>query len=106
KLKVGDKITLESQDGPKTYPIAAIVNDYQNGGLTIHMERKIAHDELGLEGFNAFIISADHKHLDEVRKELEAIASKNGLLVLSAADIQRTIDEMMSGVVAALWAWW
>ena len=103
KLKIGDKITLESQDGPKTFPIAAIVNDYQNGGLTIHMERKVAHDQLGLEGFNAFIVSADHSRLAEVRSELENIAGKNGLLVLSAEDIQRTIDGMMAGVVAALW---
>ncbi len=103
KLKIGDKITLDSQGGPRTFPIAAIVNDYQNGGLTIHMERKIAHDQLGVEGINAFIISADHSQLDEVRRELEEIASKNGLLVLSAADIRHTIDGMMSGVVAALW---
>ena len=60
KLKVGDGITLESQDGPKKFPIAAIINDYQNGGLTIHMERKIAHEQLGLEGVNAYIITADH----------------------------------------------
>jgi putative ABC transport system permease protein len=103
KLKVGDKVTLESLDGPKTFPIAAIVNDYQNGGLTIHMERKIAHDQLGLEGLNAFVISADHSRLAEVRSELEKIAGKNGLLVLSAEDIQKTIDGMMAGVVAALW---
>src|SRR5262249_17821968 len=103
-LKVGDKITLDSQDGPKSYPIAAIVNDYQAGGLTIHMERKIAHDQLGLEGMNAFIVTADQNRLPEVRAELEQIAKKNGLLVQSATDIRKDIDKMMSGVVAALWA--
>jgi putative ABC transport system permease protein len=82
----------------------AIVNDYQNGGLTIHMDRKIAHDELGLEGINSFIISADHTRLDDVRAELEDIARKNGLLVRSATDIQQSIDQRISGVVAALWA--
>jgi putative ABC transport system permease protein len=104
KLKVGDKITLDSQDGPKTFPIAAIINDYQAGGLTIHMERKIAHDQLGLEGINAFIISADHNRIQQVRSELEKITQKNGLLLLSSADIQQSIDVMMAGVVAALWA--
>jgi putative ABC transport system permease protein len=104
KLKVGDKLTLPSQNGPKTFPIAAIVNDYQNGGLTIHMDRKIAHDELGLEGINAFIVSADHKRLDDVRADLEEIARKNRLLVMSATDIQESIDQRISGVVAALWA--
>ncbi|HVT27096.1 MAG TPA: FtsX-like permease family protein [Lacipirellulaceae bacterium] len=103
-LKVGDKVKLSSQSGPKTFPIAAIVNDYQSGGLTIHMERKIAHDELSLEGINAFIITADHKRLGQVRAELDAIAKKNGLRVLSATDIQESIDQRISGVVAALWA--
>jgi putative ABC transport system permease protein len=104
KLKVGDTLTLPSQNGPKTFPIVDIVNDYQNGGLTIHMDRKIAHDKLGLEGINSFIISADHTRLDDVRAELEDIARKNGLLVRSATEIQQSIDQRISGVVAALWA--
>ncbi len=104
KLKVGDKITLESEDGPKSFPIAAIVNDYQSGGLTIHMERQIAHDKLGIGGVDAFIIDVDHKRFDETRKELQEIAARNGLQLQSSADIQQSIDVMMSGVVAALWA--
>ncbi len=104
KLKVGDSITLESENGPQKFPIAAIVNDYQGGGLTIHMEREVARKRLGLEGVDAYIINADHGRLGEVHNELQQIADKNGLLVESFSDIQQSIDVMMSGVVASLWA--
>jgi putative ABC transport system permease protein len=104
KLDIGDKISLESEDGPKSFPIAAIVNDYQAGGLTIHMEREIARKELGMGGVSGYIINADHSRLEQVRGELEEITQKNRLLLQSYTDIRATIDVMMSGVVAALWA--
>lgn len=104
KLKIGDEITLESEKGPKKFRIAAVVNDYQGGGLTIHMERDVARKELGVDGVDAFIIKADHDRLPEVRSALQEIADRSGLLLQSFSDIQQTIDVMMSGVVASLWA--
>ncbi len=103
KLKVGDAITLDTEDGPKTFPVAAIVNDWQAGGLTIHIEREIARKELGLEGVDAYLVRADHNMLPQIRHELQDIANRSGLLVQSSADIQKTIDVMMAGVVASLW---
>jgi putative ABC transport system permease protein len=103
-LKVGDKLTLETSTGDKSFPIAAIVNDYQSGGLTIHMERAVARLELGYEGISSYIIKADPKQLAEVRKQLQEIADENGLIVESFTDIRAKIDRMMSGVVASLWA--
>lgn len=104
KLKVGDEITLETDKGSQKFRIAAIVNDYQAGGLTIHMERSVARSALGVDGVDAYVIKADHGRLEEVRKELQAISDQNGLLLQSFSDIQQTIDRMMSGVVASLWA--
>ncbi len=104
KLKVGDQITLDSDKGAKKFRIAAIVNDYQAGGLTIHMERNVARRELGIDGVDAYIIKADHNRLPEVRQALQEIVDRNGLILQSFSDIQHTIDVMMSGVVASLWA--
>jgi putative ABC transport system permease protein len=103
KKKVGDEITLDSEGGPKKFRIAAIVNDYQGGGLTIHIERDVARKKLGLDGVDAYIIKADHDQLPEVRDELQEIATRSGLRLESAADIRAHIDSMMSGVVASLW---
>ncbi|MEO7402124.1 MAG: FtsX-like permease family protein, partial [Burkholderiales bacterium] len=104
KLKVGDEIALETDKGAQKFPIAAIVNDYQAGGLTIHMERDVAREKLDLTGVDAYVIKVDHDKLPEVRKQLEAIVEENGILLQSFSDIQQTIDKMMSGVVASLWA--
>jgi putative ABC transport system permease protein len=104
KRKVGDEIELESVKGPQKFPIAAIVNDYQNGGLTIHMEREVARKKLGLEGVDAYAIKVEPAQLDIARKELKEITDRYGLLLQSYADIRRTIDVMMSGVVASLWS--
>jgi putative ABC transport system permease protein len=103
KLKVGEELELESVKGPQKFPVAAIVNDYQNGGLTIHMEREIARKKLGLEGIDAYVIKADPAQLDQVRRELTEIKDTYGLILQSFNDIRRTVDVMMSGVVASLW---
>lgn len=104
KLKVGDDLKLESAKGEQSFRVAAIVNDYQAGGLTIHMERLIAKDKLGLSGVDAFVIKADPNRLDEVRQQLQEICDKNGIMLQSFSDIRETVDQMMSGVVASLWA--
>jgi len=103
-LKVGDKIELDTSKGKKGFPIAAIVNDYQSGGLTIHMERAQARLELGYGGVTSYLIKAEPAKMADVRKELEEIVEANGLLLQTSADIRAKVDVMMSGVVASLWA--
>jgi putative ABC transport system permease protein len=103
KTKVGDEITLDAEGGPKKFPVAAIVNDYQAGGLTIHMERDVARSKLGVEGVNAYLINADHSKLPQISDELQEIATRNGVKVETFSEIQHMIDTMMSGVVASLW---
>ena len=104
RLKVGDQVDLESVKGPQKFAIAAIVNDYQAGGLTIHMEREVARERLGLEGVDAFAIKADPAKLDSVRSELVEIKDRYGLLLRTFTDIRREIDVRMSGIVASLWS--
>jgi putative ABC transport system permease protein len=104
KFKVGDHISFETEKGEKKFRVAAIVNDYQAGGLTVHMERSVARLELGVEGVSAYAIKADHERLDEARKQLQAICDQYGLVLQTFSDIQKSIDVMMSGVVASLWA--
>jgi putative ABC transport system permease protein len=103
-LKVGDKLTLETSTGEKSFPVAAIVNDYQSGGLTIHMERAVARLDLGYGGVSGYIIKAEKSRLAEVRNQLEDIRKENGLQLETSVDIRARIDGMMSGVVASLWA--
>jgi putative ABC transport system permease protein len=103
-LKVGDEISLDTANGKKNFKIAALVNDYQAGGLTVHIERSVARLDLGYEGITSYIIKVDHNKMAEVREKLKAIADENGLMLSSFEEIQQSIDHMMSGVVASLWA--
>ena len=105
KLKVGDKIELDTDKGKKSFPIAAIINDYQSGGLTIHMERSVARLELGYEGISSYVIKAEQDKLPEIRAQLLDIAEKNGIVLETSADIRDKVDRMMSGVVAVCGRW-
>ncbi|HEY2761327.1 MAG TPA: FtsX-like permease family protein, partial [Pirellulales bacterium] len=104
RLKVGDNISFETEDGTKQFKIAAIANDYQAGGLTMYLERSVANKVLGIEGVDAYIIQADHAQITQVRESLQKICDENGILLQSFSDIQQSIDKMISGVVASLWA--
>ncbi|HEX4413932.1 MAG TPA: FtsX-like permease family protein [Lacipirellulaceae bacterium] len=104
KLKVGDKVELDTENGKKSFPVAAIINDYQSGGLTLHMERSVAKLELGYEGVSSYIIKVDHDQFPEAKKQLQEIATSNGLVLENFEDIRSKVDRMMSGVVACLWA--
>jgi putative ABC transport system permease protein len=102
-LKAGGVIPLDTDKGPQEFPIAAIVNDYNAGGLTIYMEREVARQSLGIDGVDAYVIKADHAQLAGVRDELKKITEQHGLLLQTFTEIQELIDRMMSGIVAALW---
>lgn len=104
ELEAGDSISLETDQGKKTLRIAAIANDYMAGGRTVYMNRSVAEKLLGVSGVDAYMVHAQPGHLDDVRKSLQMMSTKHGLLLQSFSDIQQQIDRMMAGVVAGLWA--
>ena len=103
-LKPGDELPLETEAGVKKFRVAAVVNDYQAGGLTVYLERAAAQRLLGVGGVDAYTVRVDHERIDQVRDDLHELCGKYGLLLQSFSDIQRKIDGMMAGVVAGLWA--
>ncbi len=103
KLKAGEKISLTTDEGVKDFNIAAVVNDYQAGGLTMYLARDVAKAVLGIGGVDAYAIQVDHAQLATVREALDDLTQEHGLLLQSFSDIQQTIDGMMAGVVAGLW---
>lgn len=103
KLKVGDELPLETEAGIKPFRIAAIVNDYQAGGLTVYMDRAVAEKQLEIGGVDVFVVKADHAKLEQIRQELLNVAQVHGLILQSFSELQGEIDGMMSGVDAGLW---
>lgn len=103
KLKVGDDITMQTRNGDEKFRIAAVVNDYQAGGLTMYLDREFARKLFDIGGVDAYLINADPAHKAEVRDALQKVADKYGLELRTSSDVQQKIDSMMSGVVAGLW---
>jgi putative ABC transport system permease protein len=101
--KLGDELPLETEEGVKPFRIAAIVNDYQAGGLTVYMERETAEKQLQIGGVDVYVVKADHARLEQVRDDLLSLARKHGLLLQSLSELQGEIDGMISGVEAGLW---
>jgi putative ABC transport system permease protein len=102
-LQVGDELPLDTDEGIKPFRVAAIVNDYQAGGLTVSMDRDVAAKQLDIGGVDVYVVKADHAKLDEVRRDLLAIAKSHGLILQSFSELQEEIDGMVSGVDAGLW---
>jgi putative ABC transport system permease protein len=102
-LKLGDEAAIKTEEGTQNFRIAAIVNDYHAGGLTLFMDRKTAEQHLQVGGADVYLVKADPAKLGEVRDELLALARDRGLLLQSLSDLQGEIDGMISGVEAGLW---
>jgi putative ABC transport system permease protein len=103
-LKLGDKLPLETTQGLQHVPICAIANEYLVGGLSVHMVRDRAVRWLGVTGVDGYVIKAPDESLDELRPELEAIAKKYDVILLSRVDVKRNIDGIVRGAAWSLWA--
>ena len=102
-LGVGDNIPLETESGTVQLPIAAIVNDYMAGGLTIYLTRDVANQMLNVSGVDAYIIQAERGQMSAVETALQEYCQQQGLLLQSYADMVEFIDGMINGVIASLW---
>ncbi len=102
KLKVGDKIEIETEQGTQSREIAAFANDYIGGGLTIHFDESVALREMGVSGVDAYAILADKSKLAEVEAANDALnrldksveALWQSLAVAAAPAVRELADEM------------
>jgi putative ABC transport system permease protein len=102
-LQVGDSLSLQTINGSVALPIAAIANDYLGGGLTVYMDRQLAHDLLGVDGMDGLIVKAKAGQNKAVEASLQTFCQESGLILQSYADLVKLIDGMVKSVVASLW---
>lgn len=102
-LKPEDTISLDTLEGKQDLKIAAVVNDYIGGGLTVYMHRKVAEKWFHIQGEDAFIIRAEEGKLKEVGEAVEKLSEANGLLFQSNASLVDVIRTMSNGVIGSLW---
>ena len=103
-LKVGDKVKLELNAHVVEYLIGGIVQDYINGGLILSMTTETAKKEFQLGLPNWIVIKTKKDAPPETHAELTKLADDYGWTLQSWAEMQATLDKMLNGLVAALWA--
>lgn len=102
-LNVGDQLSLKSGSGSAILTVAGIANDYLGGGLTVYMDRYVAHDLLGIEGIDGLIVRAEPGQLQSVELALQKLCKSEGLILQSYAELVSMIDSMINSVVGSLW---
>jgi putative ABC transport system permease protein len=104
-LHIGDKLPLETKEGVQQVPICGVANEYMVGGLAVHMARPFAERWLGVEGYDGYIIKVlNPRDIETVKPQLEVIAKKYTVLLMSQADIKKAVDQFEQGTVWSLWA--
>jgi len=104
-LKLGDMLPLETKEGVQQIPICGVANEYMVGGLAVHMARPFAERWLGVEGHDGYIVKVlEGTDPKAVKPELEALAKKYDVLLMSQADIKRNVEQFQNGTVWSLWA--
>ncbi|MCR9292349.1 MAG: FtsX-like permease family protein [bacterium] len=99
----GDKIPLETDAGSVELEIAAVVNEYLAGGLTLYLSQDTASELLGVSGISALVVNADNHRLADVEAELRSLCSSQGLILQSHRELVDLIDGMVNGVIASMW---
>jgi putative ABC transport system permease protein len=107
-LDRGDELPLETKEGLKKIPICGVANEYMVGGLAVHMAREYATRWLGLQGVDGYIIkmkdqTAKASTKEVVRSQLDALAKKYDVVLMSNADIKEKVNQFARGTEWSLW---
>jgi len=102
-LKIGDHLRLETKEGVKEMPICGVANEYMVGGLAVHMARVYAERWLGVQGVDGYIIKLDSAKPEEIRPQLETLAKKYDVILMSRVDIKEKVNKFVHGAEWSLW---
>lgn len=102
-LAEGDRISVETLEGPRPFRIAGLTNEYMMGGLVVYMQREVGKKWLGADGVDGYFIQADRSSLAQVQTQLQALCDRHGVFLHSFADITRIIEGMMVSIDGCMW---
>ena len=103
-LSIGDKFQMEARGRILPGRVAAVVNDYWMGGMAVFLERTAVADLFELGPASIYIVEAKPQaSVPALRTSLSELADREGLVVHSFAELRGQIDQLINGVVGALW---
>ncbi len=102
-LKRGDSIEVQTTSGPRSLRIAGIATEYTAGGHIVYIDWSPAAELFGITGVHVFGVIAKPGAIDRARESLNAYCGDRGYQLESCAAFRKMIDDLMAGVVAAMW---
>jgi len=102
-LKLGDEIELQTTAGPRRLRVAGIATEYTAGGHIVYLDWAPAVDMFGITGVHVFGVIAKPGASDRAGEALRPYTSEHSYQLESCAAFRKMIDDLMAGVVAAMW---
>jgi len=106
QISVGESLVLEHRSRNHAFPVAGIVNDYHFGGLCVFLQSTAARRrlEIGVTDIWVVRVQESERASPQLRDQLAVLARENGLYAQSFAEARHGLDQMLNGIVAALWS--
>jgi putative ABC transport system permease protein len=101
-LHRGDRVNLNTTQGPCKLRIAGTAVEYAGGGLALYLEWETARKLLDPPGVHVFLVSKRTGDAS-LGAALHAFCAQHHLLLQSNADLRSLIEGMLNRVSGALW---
>ena len=101
-LHLGDKMRLEVSGRVHSLCVAAIVNDYTQGGQVVFLDRAAAERLFDLGDPYFYVLTRAPDAPAELEDNLRKYADSHHYLLQSFSDLRRQLDQLINGVVGSL----
>src|SRR5262249_40767888 len=102
-LNCGDRLVLETRQGPRRLRIAGTMTEYVAGGNVLYMNWTSGKRLFDIQRAHVFLVSARPGCLAALGRALHSFCCPRGLLLQSNEDLHVFIDHLLSRVVGVLW---
>lgn len=106
KLNVvaGDNVRVELQGRIVPFRVAALVNDYNLGGMVAFFDRNAVEKTFSLGSPDLWIIKrSPDASAEALVGDMAALAREHRLAMQSNAELRSQLDQLINGVVGSLW---
>ncbi len=102
-LSIGDKIEIETREGPRDFLIAGLITEYTAGGMAVYMDWELAKRLFRLNGVHVLAVNVDDAAAAEATAGLSEYCAARGYMLESRAGFRQMIDDAMAGVFGSYW---
>jgi putative ABC transport system permease protein len=102
-LRVGDRLTVQTAQGPQSLRVAGTAKEYASGGLTLYLEWDTAKSLLKVPGVHCYLVAATEGAVPALAAGLRKFCGRRHLLLQANDDLRAQIDRLLARVVGALW---